>query len=87
MKAVTHHDYLVNKIRSKVANAICDREISWEMAYNALIAMDFFANWDDDEFDYRPVDESEIKECVWNYCFPNEKANRPLSEVYPFLFH
>ena len=59
------------RMREKVANNICDREISWEMAHEALVAMNFFGNWEEEDFYTRPVDEAEIKECVWEYCFAN----------------
>lgn len=85
---MTHHDYLVNKMRSNVANDIDIKGISWEKAYNALTAMGFFESWDDEEFYYRPVDMDEVSECVYDYWAEREpKPERTLEDIYPFLFH
>lgn len=62
---MTYKEKLVNDLRSKVANAICDRTISWQECYDAMIAMKWFDNWDiEDFYDGRPVDEGLIKEYV-----------------------
>lgn len=66
---MTARETRINNLIAKVANEIAEKDITWQMAYDAMYAMKFFHNWDDDELYHRPVDTTEIAECVYEYYF------------------
>ena len=79
-------DWFINNLREALAKNIATREIPYYKTYTALIELDIFGNWSDDDLFHRPVNEREVKDLVYDYYYPNGNINRPLQEVYPFLF-
>lgn len=61
-KPLTDHEWKVNRLRRAVARDIQCEEMTYETILDIFDRWDVFSNWEDDEFDRRPVDVDALRE-------------------------